>query len=75
MLYGALVGTISMAQPTGWTISELFPDDMRHFVKVTVSPKENPALPIVDNHERHLGPAVLNITKDPINHTSRDCSH
>ncbi|KAJ8706846.1 hypothetical protein PYW07_012924 [Mythimna separata] len=64
MLNGAPVGTLGLAQPTGWMNSDLFPEVMKHFVKVTASTKENPSLLIVDNHDSHLAPAVLNIAKD-----------
>ncbi|GBP43106.1 hypothetical protein EVAR_96368_1 [Eumeta japonica] len=64
MLNGAPVGTLGLAQPTEWMNSDLFPEVMKHFVKVTASTKENPSLLIVDNHDSHLAPAVLNIAKD-----------
>lgn len=64
MLSGAPAGTIGLAQPTGWMIGELFQDVMKHFVKMTSSTKENPTLVIMDNHESHLAPAVLNTAKE-----------
>lgn len=64
MINGAPVGTLGLAQPTGWMNSELFPEVLQHFVKVTASTKDNPSLLIVDNHDSHLVPAVLNIAKD-----------
>ncbi|GBP27162.1 hypothetical protein EVAR_15935_1 [Eumeta japonica] len=64
MLNGTPVGTLGLAQPTGWMNSDLFPEVMKYFVKVTASTKENPSLLIVDNHDSHLAPAVLNIAKD-----------
>lgn len=64
MLTGAPSGTLGLAQPTGWMTGELFADVMRHFVKMTSSTKDNPTLVIMDNHESHLSPVVLNIAKD-----------
>lgn len=64
MLTGAPSGTLGLAQPTGWMTSELFVGVMRHFVKMTSSTKNNPTLVIMDNHESHLSPMVLNIAKD-----------
>lgn len=58
MLNGAPVGTLDLAQPTGWmSLSQV----MKHFAKITAPTKE---LLIVDNHDSHLAPAVLNIAKD-----------
>lgn len=64
MINGAPTGTLGLAQPTGWMNSDIFPDVLKHFIKATLSSKENPTLFILDNHESHLGPAVLNIAKD-----------
>ncbi|KAF2884672.1 hypothetical protein ILUMI_21507, partial [Ignelater luminosus] len=35
-----------------------------HFIKMTSSTKETPTLVIMDNHESHLAPEVLNIAKE-----------
>lgn len=64
MLTGAPPGTLGLAQPTGWMTGELFAAVMRHFVKMTSSTKDNPTLVILDNHESHLAPEVLNIAKE-----------
>ncbi|GBP27792.1 hypothetical protein EVAR_94196_1 [Eumeta japonica] len=64
MLNGAPVGTLGLAQSTDCMNSDLFPEVMKHFVKVTASTKENPSLLIVDNHDSQLASAVLNIAKD-----------
>nr|CAH7753296.1 unnamed protein product [Callosobruchus chinensis] len=57
-------GTIGLAQPTDWMTGELFANVMRHFIQMTSSTKDNPTIIIMDNHESHLAPAVLNIAKD-----------
>lgn len=64
MTNGAPTGTLGLAQQTGWMNSELFPEVLKHFIKITSSSKENPSLLILDNHESHLAPAVLNIAKE-----------
>lgn len=64
MLNQAPRGTLGLAQPTGWMNTELFPEVIKHFVKVTGSSKDNPSLLIFDNHDSHLAPEALNIAKD-----------
>ncbi|KAF2891222.1 hypothetical protein ILUMI_14951 [Ignelater luminosus] len=56
--------TLNLAQPTGWMTGKLFANVIRHFIKMTFSTKENPTLVIMDNHESHLAPEVLNIAKE-----------
>lgn len=64
MLNGAPPGTLGLSQPTGWMTGEMFVEVIKHFIKITSSSKENPTLILLDNHESHLNPAVLNIAKD-----------
>ncbi|XP_046963332.1 uncharacterized protein LOC124532470 [Vanessa cardui] len=64
MLKGAPIGTLGLAQPTGWMNTELFPQVIKHFVKVTGSSKTNPSLFILDNHDSHLALEALNIAKE-----------
>lgn len=44
--------------------SDLFAEVMAHFVKYTMSSKENPTLLIFDNHESHLSVKALDIAKE-----------
>lgn len=64
MLKGAPIGTLGIAQPTGWMNTELFPQVIKHFVKVTGSSKTNPSLFILDNHDSHIALEALNIAKE-----------
>ncbi|XP_028159510.1 uncharacterized protein LOC114352198, partial [Ostrinia furnacalis] len=64
MINKAPIGTLGLAQPTGWMNTQLFAEVMKHFVKITGSSKDNQSLLILDNHESHLSPEALNIAKD-----------
>lgn len=61
---GAPVGTLGLAQKTGWMTGELFLEVMKHFVEHSKSSKEHQSLLIYDNHESHLHPAVINYAYD-----------
>lgn len=64
MTNGAPPGTLGLAQPTGWMTGDMFLEVLKHFIKMTSSTRENPTLIIMDNHESHLTPAVLNHAKE-----------
>lgn len=63
MINGAPVGTLGLANPSGWMTTELFPQVIQHFVQFTAASKENPCLLILDNHESHLSLAALDLAK------------
>lgn len=63
-LRGAPIGTLSLSHQSGWMTGESFLEVMKHFVKHTNSSNENPSVLILDNHESHLTPAVVNFAKD-----------
>jgi hypothetical protein len=54
MLSGAPTASIGGANPTGWSKENLFIDYLKHFIACEKPCKEDPALPILDNHESHL---------------------
>ncbi len=64
MTNSAPVGTLGLAQPTGWMNEELFLHVMKHFVKYSHSSKENPSLLIMDNHESHIQPDILDYASE-----------
>lgn len=64
MTKDAPVGTLGIAQPTGWMNEDIFPDVMKHFVKYSHSSKENRSLLVFDNHESHLTPQVLDFASE-----------
>lgn len=64
MLKGAPPGSVGLAHQSGWMVTEIFPEVMRHFIAHTSSSKENPTLLIFDNHESHLGPATNRMAKE-----------
>lgn len=64
MVTGAPAGTLGLASPSGWMVTELFPEVLNHFIKYTGSSKENPTLLICDNHESHISITALNIAKE-----------
>ncbi|KAI5722611.1 hypothetical protein M8J76_010920 [Diaphorina citri] len=54
MIHGAPPGTLGLANKSGWMMSDLFLETLKHFVKHTNSSEERPTLLIYDNHESHL---------------------
>ena len=64
MLKGAPVGTLGLANPSGWMNGDSFLEVMIHFVKYTNSSRSHRTLLILDNHESHLTPAVVNYAKE-----------
>ncbi len=63
MLHGAPPGTLALAHPSGWMTSTSFEEVMKHFVRHTNSSVENRSLLIMDNHETHLTPNVINYAR------------
>jgi len=51
MLNGAPPGSLGLAKSSGWMNTDLFSEEMIHFVKHSSSSKNNPTILIMDNHE------------------------
>lgn len=64
MVNGAPHGTLGLATSSGWMCSEIFPLVLDHFVKFTLSSKENPTLLIMDNHESHISLATIDKARE-----------
>lgn len=64
MTNGAPPGTLGLATTSGWMCSEIFPQVIDHFIKFTLSSKENPTLLIMDNHESHISLAAIDKARD-----------
>lgn len=63
MLINAIPGTLGLASSSGWMSADLFPQVMHHFVKYTLSSRENPTILIMDNHSSHISIEAINIAK------------
>ena len=64
MIADTPAATLDLASPLGWMIAELFLEDMQHFIKYAHALKENPALPIFDNHASHISIPVIDLAKE-----------
>ena len=64
MLRGAPPGTLGLANKTGWMNSELFSEDIDHFIHHSKNSKDQPSLLVYDNHESHLSIEVLDKAKE-----------
>ena len=64
MINGAPVGTLGLANKSGWMNAELFFQVMEHFVKFSNSSPSRKSLLVFDNHESHLCPNVLRFGKE-----------
>lgn len=53
-LNGAPVGSLELANRSGWMTSELFIRVLKHIQRLTSSNKDNPILIICDNHESQI---------------------
>ena len=63
MIAGAPPGTLGLAAQSPWMTGELFVQVLHHFVNFSGSTKDNPTLLILDNHQSHLAPEVLQLAK------------
>ncbi|KAI5724685.1 hypothetical protein M8J77_005936 [Diaphorina citri] len=63
MIHGAPPGTLGLANKSGWMMSDLFLETLKHFVKHTNSSEERPTLLIYDNHESHLSYQAIDYAK------------
>ena len=63
MIKGAPVGTKGAATKSGWMISDIFIDVLKHFVDHVRPTTDSPKLILLDNHESHLSIAALNYAK------------
>lgn len=64
MINGAPLGTLGLATTSGWMCSEIFPQVLDHFIKFTLSSKENPTLLIMDNHQSHISLATVDNARE-----------
>lgn len=64
MLKGAPNGTLGLANPTGWMVTDIFQEVMEHFIKHSNTTPDNPSVLIFDNHESHLGPVTNRLAKE-----------
>lgn len=63
MMHGTPPGSLGLASPSGWMISDLFVEVMKHYIKCSSTTPENPSLLIMDNHESHLSIEALDLAK------------
>ncbi|XP_072384470.1 uncharacterized protein [Diabrotica undecimpunctata] len=64
MLVGAPPGSLGLAKKAGWIITQCFIEVLKHFIKHTLSSKENPSFLIMDNHESHISLEGINLCKE-----------
>lgn len=64
MLKGAPLGSAGAATKSGWMVSDLFIEVLKHFVEHERPTVEKPKLILLDNHESHLSIAGLNYAKE-----------
>ena len=64
MIADTPAATLGLASPLGWMIAELFLEVMQDFIKYEHASKENPALPIFDNHASHILISVIELAKE-----------
>ncbi|XP_072395126.1 uncharacterized protein [Diabrotica undecimpunctata] len=56
-------GSLGLATKSGWMTTKIFPQVIKHFIKYTLSSKENPTLLIMDNYHSHICIEVINLAK------------
>lgn len=64
MLFGGPAGCIGAANPSGWSNEVTFIKFLDHFLNTVKSSKDDRVLLILDNHETHLSPEVLDKASD-----------
>lgn len=64
MLKGAPSGSVGAANRSGWSNEDIFRQFIDHFIDHVKLSKENPHLIILDNHESHYCPKVVNKAKE-----------
>jgi hypothetical protein len=64
MLKGAPPGSIGVANPSGWSNSEIFLTYLDHFIKFTKPSENDIQLLILDNHESHVSISAIQKAKD-----------
>lgn len=64
MLMNAVPGTLGLASPSGWMSADLFPSVMQHFIKYSLSSKDNPTVLIMDNHASHMSIEAIDMAKN-----------
>lgn len=63
MLTGGPVGSVGVANVSGWMTADNFLVWMKHFVHHTKCSVEHPVLLVLDNHESHVSVACLDLAK------------
>jgi len=64
MLSGGPVGSVGVANASGWMTSDNFIVWMKHFVHHTKCSPQHPILLLLDNHESHVSVACLDLAKE-----------
>lgn len=64
MLFGGPAGCIGAANPSGWSTEVTFIKFLDHFLNTVKSSKDDRVLLLLDNHETHLTPQVLDKASD-----------
>jgi len=64
MLTGAPVGSVGVANVSGWMTADNFLEWMKHFFQHTKCSLEHPVLLLLDNHESHVSVACLDLAKE-----------
>jgi hypothetical protein len=64
MLINCFPGTLGLANESGYNTKETFLEIMKHFIKCTLSSKENPTLLLMDNVDTHFSAACLDLAKN-----------
>ncbi|KAJ8909319.1 hypothetical protein NQ315_003465 [Exocentrus adspersus] len=64
MLKGAPIGSIGIANPSGWSTGDIFLKYLKHFINVVKPTPENKIILIVGNHESHLSIPAINMARE-----------
>lgn len=63
MLKGAPIGSVGVANSSGWSNSDIFIKYLKHFINHSNASLQNKCLLILDNHESHISVDALNLAK------------
>lgn len=61
---GSLTGSVALVSKSGWMISELFVDELKHIQLYTNCSKDRPILMLLDNHSSHCSLKTINFSRD-----------
>ncbi|XP_067613942.1 uncharacterized protein [Eurosta solidaginis] len=63
-LNGCVTGSLGLVSKSGWMMSELFIDVLKHIQNNTKCSKENPILLLLDNHSSHCSINSINYSRE-----------